>query len=58
MHMQQRLDWAKNHVTWDDEKWNKIVFSDEKKFNLDGSDGCHSHWHDLRKGKNVSSRRH
>ena len=31
-----RLDWVKKKVTWTKEKWETAVFSDEKKFNLDG----------------------
>ncbi|CDF38310.1 unnamed protein product [Chondrus crispus] len=56
-HMQQILDWVKKHVTWNDNKWNKVIFSNEKNFNLDGPDG-HYYYHDLRKEKKILSRRH
>ena len=52
----KRLQWAKQHMTWNLE-WSQIVWSDEKKFNLDGPDGYSYYWHDLRKEKIFSTRR-
>ncbi|CAD6189597.1 unnamed protein product [Caenorhabditis auriculariae] len=45
-HKNERLQIARSNMTTD---WNKIIFSDEKKFNLDGPDGYAHYWRDLRK---------
>ncbi|KAK6755720.1 hypothetical protein RB195_014235 [Necator americanus] len=34
-----RVKWAKEHIGWTRQQWNKVPFSDESKFNLMGSDG-------------------
>jgi transposase len=47
-HKVTRLDWAREHVEFGG-KWRDVIFSDEKKFNLDGPDGMQMHWHDLRR---------
>jgi len=52
----KRRVFADQHVHWMDE-WKRTVFSDEKKFNLDGPDGWSSYWHDLRKEKLIFSKR-
>jgi transposase len=40
----KRLDWAESHCYWEDENWGAVVFSDESKFNLFGSDGRQWCW--------------
>ncbi|GBM36209.1 Transposable element Tc3 transposase [Araneus ventricosus] len=48
LHISKRLQWARNHMSYID-KWMAVLFSDERKWNLDGPDGNIKYWHDLRK---------
>ena len=54
-HAKARLEFVEKHIR-NRTNWDKIIFSDEK-WNLDGPDGIHFYWHDLRDEKRVPSRR-
>ncbi|KAF0714674.1 Aste57867_3757 [Aphanomyces stellatus] len=56
-HRQAQLDDAKKHIR-SPPKWRRIIWSDEKKFNLDGPDGFKYYLHDLRHEKEEYFTRH
>lgn len=55
-HKAARLGFCNKYLTWTND-WRKVIFSDEKKFNLDGPDSWKYYWHDLRKEEKVLSKR-
>ena len=55
-HIKARLEFAEESVRVGRD-WSKIIWSDEKKFNLDGPDGIRYYWHDLRNEQHYLSRR-
>jgi transposase len=55
-HKENRLKFAEKHLC-DSTNWDNIIFSDEKKFNLDGPDGIHYYWRDLRREQEYISKR-
>ena len=43
-HKEKRLEFARKHVTWTLDQWRKVIFTDEKRFNLMGNDAYVSAW--------------
>ncbi|KAG1606138.1 hypothetical protein G6F46_013133 [Rhizopus delemar] len=50
-HKKARLAWAKKHQYWTIHDWRRVIFSDETKINIWGSDGCKYYW--KRKGDRL-----
>ena len=44
-HKEKWLEYARQYQIISAKEWRKIVFSDEKKFNLDSPDGFQKYWH-------------
>ena len=55
--LKARLAFAHKYLEWTDE-WKQVLFSDEKKFTLDGPDGSRCSWKDKRAEKKVAETRH
>ena len=55
-HRSARYEFARSSIK-DRLDWSKIIWSDEKKFNLDGPDGIRHNWHDLRREQHYLSKR-
>nr|CCA26459.1 protein Y6B3B.8 putative [Albugo laibachii Nc14] len=56
-HVRARLDWAYENSDLNDFWWANVMFSDEKKRNMDGPDG-YKQWIDTRAKQSVLIRRH
>ncbi len=44
----KRLNFAEKHFKWSEE-WKNVIFSNEKKFNLNGPNDFHFYWYNLQK---------
>lgn len=56
-HQTERLSFANAQVSWTEDHWRRVVFQDERKFNLDGPDGFSYYFHDLRNYERTLSQR-
>ena len=43
-HKEKRLEYTRQYQTTSVKEWRKVLLLDEKKFNLDGSNGFQKYW--------------
>lgn len=55
-HKNARIAFAEKYKFWEEE-FETVIFSDEKKFNLDGPDGHHKYWRDPRNPRQTCHKR-
>jgi hypothetical protein len=55
VHKQGRIEWAKLHMEFG-QKCRNVIWSEEKKFNINGPDGMQCYWADLRKELEIFSK--
>jgi len=55
-HQRHRVVWASLQLA-QERQWRRVIFTDEKKFNLDGPDGLQYYWRDLAKEPQYYSKR-
>lgn len=55
-HKEARIAFAEKYKFWEEE-FESVIFSDEKKFNLDGPDGHHKYWRDIRQPRQTCYKR-
>lgn len=56
-HKNHQLNTLRLWHAWNPQQWGRAICSDEKTFNLDGSDGFKYHWYDSQKAARFPSRR-
>lgn len=56
-HKAKRVIFAKQHLQWGRDMWEKVIWSDEKRFTLDGPDGWVRYWHDRGRPRRQFQRR-
>ena len=49
-HRRKRKEWGESHCYWEEKDWRAVIFSDESKFNLIGSDGRQWCWREPGQG--------
>ncbi len=47
-HCEKRVEWAEKYARDPKHAWTNVIFTEEKRFNIDGPDGLRSYWHDNR----------